>query len=67
MTRPPLSRLRAVAAQARKALVATAGLVGQLLALGLLHGTAEQAAQVVLAAATALGVYGVRNASKSAL
>lgn len=47
--------------EVRKTAVAVAGLVGQLLALGLLHGTAEHVAQVVLAVATAAGVYGVTN------
>lgn len=51
--------------EARKALIAVVGLVGQAVALGLLHGTALHVAQLVLAAGTALGVYGVPNKSKS--
>ena len=45
----------------RKALVALAGVLGQALTLGMLHGTAANVAQLALAALTALGVYGVSN------
>jgi hypothetical protein len=53
-------------AEIRKGAVAVAGLAGQIVALNLLHGTAEHVAQVVLAAATALAVFGVPNADKPA-
>ena len=45
----------------RKGIVAAVGLVAQALAAGLLTGTAATWAQVLLAIATALGVYGVPN------
>lgn len=44
-------------AQVRKAAVAVLGLVAQAVALGVLSGTPLHYAQVILAAATALGVY----------
>lgn len=43
-------------AEFRKGIVAVAGLLGQVIALGVLHGTALHWAQVALAAVTALGV-----------
>lgn len=53
-------------ANLRKALVAVAGLVGQVAALGLLHGSAQHIVQVVLGALAAVGVYAVPNTSKPA-
>ena len=52
--------------QARKALVAVAGVVVQAVALGVLHGTALHYAQLFVALATAAGVYGVPNKPKTA-
>jgi hypothetical protein len=46
----------------RKFLVALAGALAEIVSLGVLHGTAETVALAVLAALTATGVYGVRNA-----
>ena len=54
-------------AEVRKVAVAVVGVVAQVVALGLLHGTALHWAQVVVAAATAVGVYGVPNAPKAAV
>jgi hypothetical protein len=54
-------------AEARKFLVAVAGVAGQLVAVGLIHGQALHWTQVVLAAVTALGVYGVSNATPAAV
>jgi hypothetical protein len=48
--------------QARKAAVAVVAVAGEALALGLLHGTAQSIAQLVIAAAGAVGVYVVPNA-----
>lgn len=45
----------------RKAQVALAGVVGQVVAAGVLHGTAQAWAQIVLAVVTAAGVYAVPN------
>lgn len=53
----------AALAEARKALVAVVGALGQALALGLLHGSAEHYASVAIAVATALGVHVVPNAA----
>lgn len=47
-----------------KTVVAVLGLIGQLVSLGLLHGTALHWAQIILAAATAAGVYVVPNKPK---
>jgi hypothetical protein len=41
--------------------VAGAGVVAQLIALGVLHGDVEHIASVALAVLTALGVYQVKN------
>jgi hypothetical protein len=46
---------------ARKALIALVGVVAQAVSLGVLHGTVLAYAQVVLALATAVGVYVVPN------
>ena len=43
--------------QVRKALVAVAGVVAQVVAAGVLSGSAQAWAQIVLAAVTAAGVY----------
>ena len=48
-------------AQIRKAAVAAVGLLAEALNAGLVHGTAARWAAVVIAAATAAGVYGVPN------
>jgi hypothetical protein len=44
-----------------KALVAVIGVLAQLVALGVLHGDALHYANVVIAVATALGVYHMPN------
>lgn len=49
-------------AAVRKFLVAAVGMVGQVVAAGVLEGTALRVAQIVLAVATALGVYVTPNA-----
>jgi len=49
------------AAVMRKALVAVAAAAGWAVAQGLLHGTAQTVAQLVVVAAGALGVYAVPN------
>ena len=46
----------------RKAAVAVAA---EALALGLLHGTAQNIAQLIIAAAGAVGVYAVPNTPKA--
>lgn len=51
-------------AEIRKAAVAVLGLIAQAVALGVLTGVPLHWAQVVLAAATAAGVYQVPNAPK---
>lgn len=58
MTPLVLARL----AEFRKGLVSVAGLLGQLIALGVLHGTALHWAQIILAALTAIGVVAASNA-----
>lgn len=45
----------------RKALIALVGVLGQAIALGLLHGTALSVAQLTVAGLTAAGVYSVPN------
>jgi hypothetical protein len=57
-----MSGLGLKAAGARKTVVAVLGLIGQVVAAGVLDGTALHWAQVILAAGTALGVYQVPNA-----
>ena len=54
MKLPPLAAMR-------KAAVAVVAVAAEALALGLLHGTAQNIAQLVIAAATAVGVYVVPN------
>jgi len=49
-------------AEYRKGLVALVGVLGQLVTLGVLSGTALHVATVVLAVLTAAGVVGVTNA-----
>lgn len=49
------------AANIRKAIVAGVGVVATVANLGLVHGTAETVLQVIIAAATAAGVYAVPN------
>lgn len=61
-----LKALRAKLAPARKALVAVAGVAAQLVALGVLSGSALHYAQVVLAVLTAAGVYAAPNSVKAA-
>lgn len=48
-------------AQARKALVAAAGVVAELVAAGVLSGSVEHYAQLALAVLAAVGVYAVPN------
>jgi hypothetical protein len=48
-------------AEMRKAIVAVVGVVAQAIALGILSGDALHWAQVIVALATAVGVYGIRN------
>lgn len=48
-------------AEARKAVVALAGLAGQALAAGLVHGTAAKDLALGLAFATFAGIYAVPN------
>ena len=48
-------------ATVRKATVAAVAVIGEALVLGLLHGTAQNIAQLVIAAAGAFGVYAIRN------
>lgn len=57
-----LTYLHAHLAAYRKGVIALTGALGQAVSLGMLHGTAQNVAQLVLAALTALGVYGVANA-----
>ena len=45
----------------RKALVAVAAVAAEAISLGVLHGTAQNIAQLVIAAAGAIGVYAVPN------
>lgn len=52
-------------AEIRKTLTALVGLVAQVVALGVLSGTALHWAQLVLAGATAVGVYVVPNGTKA--
>lgn len=49
----------------KEELVVAAGLAGQAVDIGLVHGTAAHTIQVVLAALTVAGVYGVKQAKKS--
>ena len=49
-------------AEIRKGLAALAGIVALLVAQGVLTGTAERWAEVVLSVLTVVGVYGVPNA-----
>lgn len=50
--------------EARKALVAAAGVVAQVIALGVLHGTALHWAQIASGALAAILVYRIPNAPK---
>jgi hypothetical protein len=52
-------------AEIRKAVVPAVGLLAQVVALGVLHGTALEVASAVLWAAAVAGVYGVPNAPKT--
>jgi hypothetical protein len=52
-------------AEARKTLVAVLGVVAQAVSLGVLHGAALHGAQVVLAVATAAGVWAAPNGTAS--
>jgi hypothetical protein len=51
-------------AGARKALVAVVAVAGEAVALGLLHGTAQNVALLIIAGGGALGVYAVPNKPK---
>ena len=51
-------------AAARKAVVALAAVAGEAVTLGLLHGTAQNVALLVIAGAGALGVYAIPNTPK---
>jgi len=60
-----LVKLNAYRARFNKATAPAVGLVGQLVALGVLHGTALHWAQALLAAATLVGVVvAPKNADK---
>jgi hypothetical protein len=48
----------------RKGLTALAGALADALALGLLHGTAQQWAVIVLNALTVIGIVAIRNGTK---
>lgn len=48
-------------ATVRKAAVAVLAVAGEALTLGLIHGTAQNITQLVIAAAAAVGVYAVPN------
>lgn len=48
----------------RKFTVAVVGVAADCLAAGALHGTAQQAAMLLVSVGTALGVYRVRNGDK---
>lgn len=56
-----MKTLLAKLAEARKALAVVAGIVAQVVALGVLSGTALHDVQAVLAVLTAVGVYAVPN------
>lgn len=51
-------------AEIRKGLAALAGVAALLIAQGVLTGTAERWAEIVLSVLTVVGVYGVPNADK---
>lgn len=53
-------------AEAKKTAVTIVGVAALLASSGLLHGTAKTVVDAALALATALGVYGVKNADKPA-
>jgi hypothetical protein len=53
-------------AQAKKALIAVVGIIAQAVSLGVFSGAVLAWAQVIIAAATALGVYTVKNAPSTA-
>ena len=53
------------AQEVRKTITATCGLLAEVLATGVLHGTAEHVVQGVLAVATVFGVYTVPNAQRA--
>jgi len=53
-------------AEARKGLAAVAGVAAEAVALGVLHGATLNIAQLIIAAATAVGVYAVPNAPEPA-
>jgi hypothetical protein len=61
---PTLAQIRQEVAKVRKAAIAGVAVVGQVVALGVLHGTALHYAEGILAAAAAVGVYVVPNATK---
>lgn len=52
-------------AQFRKAFVGVVGGLAEAVSLGVLHGTAENVALIVIAGATAAGVYTVPNKPKA--
>ena len=54
------------AGEMRKTLAAVAGVAAEAVALGILHGTALNVAQLIIAGATAAGVFVVPNAPKKA-
>lgn len=54
-------------AEVRKAAAALAGVIGQVVALGLLHGTALHYAQVAIAVATFVSVFVIPNAKAEPL
>lgn len=50
----------------RKALVVVVAVAGQAVTLGLLHGTAQNVALLLITGAAAVGVYAVPNTPKAA-
>jgi len=52
-------------ASARKALVPVVAGIGQVVALGLLHGDVLVVAETILSVASAVGVYSVKNSGKT--
>ena len=53
-------------AEFRKGIAAVVTVIGEALTLGLLHGTAQQWATIIVGVAGAAGVIGVPNAKKAA-
>lgn len=60
-----IARARQLVAEARKAAAGVVGVVAEIVATGVLHGTAAHVAAIVIAAATAVGVYQLPNKASS--